>query len=259
VSVGPADLEGFVFDTHQVRVLLVDGDPWFVLADLCAVLNIGNPSMVADRLDAMNLSQTEVENARGQMRQTVIVSESGMYEVVIRSDKPEAVRFRRWITGEVLPAIRRTGRYGDPRPALTEDEIVHRALSITARRVQELAAEVEELRPRALVADRILNASGDMSVRDTAQALTRAGIKVGQNRLFKHLEGRNWIGRGGDRRYRVMQWAIERGWMSVLPQSHLDANTGGLVLDVPQPRVTMDGFRRLLVELVPDTLPISFD
>lgn len=87
-----------------MRTLSIDGEPWFVLADLCAVLAIGNPSMVAQRLDGLNLSQAEVQNSRGQMRQTVIVSEAGMYEVVIRSDKPEAVAFRRWITSEVLPA-----------------------------------------------------------------------------------------------------------------------------------------------------------
>ncbi|MCB1297148.1 MAG: hypothetical protein KDB67_21130 [Gordonia sp.] len=75
----------------SVRVVEIDGEPWFVLADLCKVLGLSNPSMIRDRLDDLNINQIDVENARGQMRQTVIVSEAGMYEVVIRSDKPEAV------------------------------------------------------------------------------------------------------------------------------------------------------------------------
>lgn len=135
-------------------------------------------------------------------------------------------------------------------PALTEDEIVHQALAITARRVEQLTAQVAELEPKAEVADRILNAEGDLSVRDAAQSLTRAGIKVGQNRLFAALEKTyGWISRSAaDGRYRVKQNAIEAGWMSVIPQSHYHPKTGVLVLDPPQPRVTPKGLQRLLAD-----------
>lgn len=88
------------------RTVLIGGEPWFVLGDLCKVLGLGNVTRVAERLDNLTLSQTQVQNERGQMRSTPIVNEPGMYEVVIRSDKPEAVTFRRWITGTVLPELR---------------------------------------------------------------------------------------------------------------------------------------------------------
>ena len=109
---------------------------------------------------------------------------------------------------------------------------------------------IAELEPKAEVADRLLNAEGDLSVRDAAQALTRAGIKVGAGRLFAALENRyHWISRApGDGRYRVKQSAIESGWMSVLPQSHYHPKTGVLVLDPPQPRVTPKGLQRLLAD-----------
>ncbi|WP_255376477.1 BRO family protein, partial [Mycobacterium sp. NS-7484] len=106
-----ADLLPFTYVNTTVRVVMIDDQPWFVLADLCVVLGIANVGNVADRLDQVNIRRTDVENARGQMRQTVVVNEAGMYEVVIRSDKPEAVAFRRWITGTVLPEIRRTGSF----------------------------------------------------------------------------------------------------------------------------------------------------
>lgn len=135
------------------------------------------------------------------------------------------------------------------KPALTEDEIVHQALAITARRVEELTAKVAELEPKAEVADRLLDAEGDLSVRDAAQSLTRAGIKVGERRLFAALELRKWIARAkGDGRYRVMQSAIEAGYMSVIPQSHYHPKTGVLVLDPPQPRVTPKGLQKLLTD-----------
>ncbi|MCZ1075052.1 BRO-N domain-containing protein [Rhodococcus sp. A5(2022)] len=107
-------VEAFEYGRLTVRTLVLDGDPWFVLADLCKVLEIANPSNVAARLDD-GLRRTHTlrpaEGNRGNPNVT-IVSEPGMYEVVLRSDKPEAAAFRRWITGEVLPTIRKTGAYG---------------------------------------------------------------------------------------------------------------------------------------------------
>ncbi|MEU9805068.1 phage antirepressor KilAC domain-containing protein [Mycobacterium sp. NPDC050853] len=132
---------------------------------------------------------------------------------------------------------------------LTDDELIHRALSITARRVEALTERVAELEPKAEVADKLLDAAGDLSVRDAAQALTRAGIEVGATRLFAELERRGWIRRSGeDGRYRVLQSAIETGYMSVLPQSHEHPKTGVRVLDPPQPRVRPKGIQRLLAD-----------
>lgn len=106
-----ADVELFEFQNQPVRVVLVDGDPWFVLTDLCGVLDLTNPSVVAQRIDEAALSQAYIRSG-GQQRKVTIVNESGMYEVVFRSDKPEAVTFRRFVTGVILPQIRRTGSYG---------------------------------------------------------------------------------------------------------------------------------------------------
>lgn len=137
-------------------------------------------------------------------------------------------RFQSWVFGTVLPEIRRTGSYS-PTPALTGSELLAHAV---------------------LEAQAMLAAKGDLSVRDAAQSLTRAGIKVGQNRLFATLEKHyGWIGRSpADGRYRVKQTAIEAGYMSVIPQSHYHPKTGVLVLDPPQPRVTPKGLQRILVD-----------
>lgn len=122
-----------------------------------------------------------------------------------------------------------------------------RAAADQAERAELAEAKVLELEPKAEVADKLLDAEGDLSVRDAAQSLTRAGIKVGAGRLFAELEHRGWIKRAlGDGRYRVIQTAIESGHMSVLPQSHYHPKTGVLVLDPPQPRVTPKGLQRLL-------------
>lgn len=242
-----AAVELFTYEQHQIRTVLVDGEPWFVLVDICAALGLTSPSRVAERIDPDGVSSAQVTDSLGRPQVASIVNESGMYEVVIRSDKPEAVKFRRWVTGEVLPQIRRTGTYTTT-PALTGAELLAHAVIEAQAMLAEKDARIAELEPKAEVADKLLDAEGDLSVRDTAQSLTRAGIKVGERRLFGALEHKGWIRRAGDGRYRVLQTAIERGYMSVLPQSHYHPRTGVLVIDPPQPRVTPKGLQRLLVD-----------
>ncbi|SIC55218.1 gp54 protein [Mycobacteroides abscessus subsp. abscessus] len=122
-----------------------------------------------------------------------------------------------------------------------------RAAADQAERAELAEIRIAELEPKAEVADKLLDAEGDLSVRDAAQALTRAGVQVGATRLFAELDREGWIRRGGDGRYRVRQSAIEAGYMSVLPQSHEHPKTGVRVLDPPQPRVTPKGIQRLLI------------
>lgn len=236
----------FEFESHEVRIVTIGGEPWFVLADLCAVLDLSNPSMVAQRIDASALSQAEVSSA-GQRRTVMVVSEPGMWEVVIRSDKPQAVSFRRWITGEVIPTIRKTGAFGAP-VALTNDEIVAHALQITVAKVASLESKVEELKPSAEAWDELAAADGDFSVADAAKMLCRAGIETGRDRLFQSLHAMRWVYRSGGR-FQALQRAVDDGYLLQKPQSHLHPETGKRVLDPPQIRVTVRGLERLRVRL----------
>jgi anti-repressor protein len=243
-------VELFTYTNQEVRVIVLDGAPWFVLADLCRVLGlVRGPAQVAERLDDEVRQTYPIPDSLGRVQETTIVSESGMYEVVIRSDKPEAVAFRRWITGEVLPSIRKTGGYSAA-PALEGPELLARAVLEAQAMLAAKDERIAELEPQAQVATKLLDAEGDLSVRDAAQSLTRAGVKVGAGRLFGELERRGWIKRAmGDGRYRVIQSAIETGYMSVLPQSHYHPRTCELILDPPQPRVRPKGLQKLLNDL----------
>lgn len=131
--------------------------------------------------------------------------------------------------------------------ALTEDEIVAQALAITTRKVEALTERVAVLEPKAIVADKILDATGDYEVADAAKVISRAGVVTGRNRLFNDLNERGWIYRHqGDGKWRVRQTALDAGYMAELPQSHYHPKTGVLVLDPPQPRVTPKGIQRIL-------------
>lgn len=108
-------------DDTEFRVVDRNGDPWFVLADVCRKVGIANPSDAATRLDEdekMTLGISEGQSGvRGGARQMTIISESGLYSLILRSNKPEAKRFRKWVTAEVIPTIRKTGTYGGRVPA----------------------------------------------------------------------------------------------------------------------------------------------
>ena len=92
----------------------VNNEPWFVLKDVCKVLEISNHKMTAQRLDADEVSLTDLIDSIGRKQQTTVINESGLYNVILRSDKPEAKPFRKWVTSEVLPTIRKHGAYMTP-------------------------------------------------------------------------------------------------------------------------------------------------
>ena len=104
-------LQVFNYNSSEVRTVMRDGEPWFCLVDVCRVLDLSSPHKVAERLDRDELPGIKVRSG-GQTREMTFINESGLYSVILRSDKPEAKPFRKWVTSEVLPTIRKTGGYG---------------------------------------------------------------------------------------------------------------------------------------------------
>lgn len=104
-------LQVFNYNSSEVRTVMRDGEPWFCLVDVCRVLDLSSPHKVAERLDCDELTGIKVRSG-GQTREMTFINESGLYTVILRSDKPEAKPFRKWVTSEVLPTIRKTGGYG---------------------------------------------------------------------------------------------------------------------------------------------------
>ena len=117
-------LQVFSYNSSEVRTVMRDGEPWFCLKDVCAVLGISKYRDVAARLDPDEREPVRVDTLGGT-QEMVFINESGLYSVILRSDKPEAKPFRKWVTSEVLPTIRKTGRYGldDTKAALAEAKL----------------------------------------------------------------------------------------------------------------------------------------
>lgn len=113
------ELQVFNYGDFPVRTVLKDGDPWWVLGDVCRVLDLGSPHKVAERLDPDEKGRNLIPTPGGNQNMAII-SEPGLYKVILQSRKPEAKDFSRWVTHEVLPAIRKTGMYGEPAAQVEE-------------------------------------------------------------------------------------------------------------------------------------------
>ena len=156
-------LQTFNFSNQSVRIVIVDDSPWWVLADVCGVLEIGNPSMVDfDRDEVRTLRITE----GGPERR--IINESGLYSMIMRSRKPEARTFRKWVTSEVLPQIRRTGSYGIKQ--LSRMEILQLALK-AEQELQVANAKLIEQKPLVSLAENCIQANNVLTMQQAGDIL----------------------------------------------------------------------------------------
>lgn len=170
----------FTYEGTQLRTVVIDGDPWFVARDICNVLELPNLTMAMQRLADAEKGVNLIDTPGGK-QQMAIVNESGMYALVLRSDKPEAEKFRRWITGKVLPSIRKTGSYSAA-PALTGAELLAAAVLEAQAMLTTKDERIAELEPKADLADTYLTAQGGARlVREAAKLL---GMKERELRRF---------------------------------------------------------------------------
>ena len=138
----------FDFNGANVRTLTDEqGEPWFVLKDVCDVLEMTSPHKVAARLNSQDRNSIPVLANDGKRYQTTIVNESGLYDVILDSRKPQAREFRRWVTSEVIPSIRKTGAYGAP--VMTGKELMAAALIEAESTIKELEQKATEMAPKA--------------------------------------------------------------------------------------------------------------
>lgn len=251
-------LDLFTYEGQQIRTVLVDGDPWFVAADVAAVLDMGNVHSSLALLDDDERGLHTVETLGGDQEQRT-VSEAGLYSLILRSRKPEAKPFKRWITHQVLPQIRKTGGYGNVAQISRADL----ARMVLAAEVEKASAMEErdaaqgrvlQLEAPAAAWDRLASANGDYDVRQAAKLLSRdPNIDIGERRLFKTLDELGWIYR--DRRHGVKgcwsayQTALDTKRLVHRTQSHQHPHTGAVVFDPPQVRVTVKGLGDLLRHL----------
>lgn len=244
-------VQPFTFPVTQqtVRSLLIDGAPWFVAVDVATILGYTNTrKAITDHVPARHRKGNDSFPLAdlGLHPQTVLISEPGLYRLVMRSNAPLAEPFQDWVTDEVLPAIRENGSYGTSAVAALSNRDLARMVIEEADRADAAERRAAEMEPSARAWDVLASGQGDYSVGDAAKVLARdPSISLGSQRLFTTLRDLGWIYRQrSDNRWRAYQRAVETGWLAELPQKYEDGD-GELVLTAPQVRVTPKGLREL--------------
>lgn len=185
-----ANIQVFEYQNSKVRTVDMDGEAWFVLKDVCAVLGISNNRMAADRLDDDEKGVSLIDTLGGK-QEMVIVNESGLYHIILRSDKPEAAPFRRWVTNDVLPTIRKTGSYNAPQ--LTRSQLLATALIAAHEELEQKDKQIETMKPKVLFADAVSASKKSILVGELAKLLSQNGISIGQNRLFDWMRKNSYL------------------------------------------------------------------
>lgn len=194
----------------QVRAIRDENDePWFVAKDVCAALGLGNSRQALARLDDDEKGVISTDTPGGE-QQMQAVNEAGLYVLVLSSRKPEAKAFKRWVTHEVLPALRRDGGYMVERHESPE-ETMARAVLLAQTTIDRQKARIAELEPKALFADAVAASDGTCLVGELAKMLRQNGVEVGQNRLFAMLREDGYLGNVGNNRNVPTQRSMEMG------------------------------------------------
>lgn len=233
------EIQRFDFRGASLRTLTdEEWEPWFVAKDVCDILGMSNPSMAVIALDKDEVAQIDPKDYLGsenRSNQAVnIVSEPGLYKLIMRSRKPEAKEFQRWVTHEVLPQIRKTGGYIPTSESDSDEDIMARAVLVAQKTIKqknqqiiEQQTRIVELEPKARFADAVAASDGTCLVGELAKMLRQNGMDIGQNRLFRLLQADGYLGKSGSNRNVPTQRAMDLGLFRIKETTvtHADGHT----------------------------------
>lgn len=232
------ELQVFSFESNSVRALERDGQAWFVAKDAAKTLGYKNPrDAISKHVDEEDKEVAKCDTLGGR-QDIAIINESGLYSLVLSSKLPSAKKFKRWVTSEVLPALRKTGQYQVKE--LSGSELMARAL-IEAQSV--LAAkdkQIEQMKPKVVFADAVATSHTSILVGELAKILKQNGIDMGQKRLFAWLREKGYlIKRQGTDYNMPTQKAMDLGLFEIKEGSYV--NGSGVNITTKTPKVTGKG------------------
>lgn len=206
----------------EIRTIEKNGEPWFVGKDVAAALGYEKPTdAVRKHVDVEDRGISKMETPSGA-QETTIINESGLYSLVLSSKLPTAKKFKRWITSEVIPSIRKHGAYMTPdkleEVLLKPDTLIQLAQNLKAEQEKRMALEVkmEEQKPKVLFAESVEAAKTSILIGELAKLLKQNGINIGQNRLFEWLRNNGYLIRRQGSDYNMpTQRAMEMGLFEI--------------------------------------------
>lgn len=207
----------------EIRTIEKNGEPWFVGKDVAAALGYERPTKaILDHVDDEDKDEVPIQDSIGRSQNTPIINESGLYSLVLSSKLPTAKKFKRWVTSEVIPSIRKHGAYMTPdkleEVLLKPDTLIQLAQNLKAEQEKRMALEVkmEEQKPKVLFAESVEAAKTSILIGELAKLLKQNGINIGQNRLFEWLRQNGYLIRRQGSDYNMpTQRAMEMGLFEI--------------------------------------------
>lgn len=228
---------------EEIRTITKDDEPWFVASDICRSLDLSNPTMAMQRIDDDEKAKFNLGLSGGE---TNCVNEYGLYSLALASRKKEAKDFKRWITHEVLPSIRKNGGYIAGQETMSDDELMAKALLVANNKIAERdkiieqkQARIEQMKPKEIFADAVATSHTSILIGDLAKLICQNGVQIGQKRLFVWLRDRGYLIKSGSSYNMPTQRYIEQGLFEI-KESNL-VNPDGSVRITRTPKVTGKG------------------
>lgn len=241
------EVMNFNFDGADVRVNTDENNnPWFVAKDVAEILGYSDTNAMTRRMDSDEV-KTCADKSSGQVRNIYIISESGLYRAILGSRKPEAKAFKRWVTHEVLPSIRKTGGYVAATGTESPEELYARAMSslhAALERQKEISAaqakQIEMDKPKVVFAESIAVAKTSILVGEMAKLIKQStGVEIGQNRFFDYLRDKGYLHSKGSQKNLPTQRSINAGWFEVKEGTRI--NSEGVSVITRTPKITGKG------------------
>ena len=202
----------------EIRTVTIDNEPWFVAKDVCEALKHTNPTMAMQMLEEDERTKLSL----GRAGETNVINESGLYTLIIKSNLPKAKKFRKWVTSEVLPSIRKNGGYIAGQETLSDEELMAKALLVANNKIKERdaiierqQAKIEADKPKTIFADAVSTSRTSILVGDLAKLICQNGVQIGQKRLFDWLRDNGYLIKCGLSRNMPMQRYVEQGLFEV--------------------------------------------
>ena len=219
------DLQLFKFENKDVRTLQIDGEPWFVGKDVAKILGYSKSENALARHVYEDDKNTVVIHDGSQNRKMTIINESGLYSLILSSKLPSAKEFKHWITSEVLPQIRKTGKYA-PKP-LSREELLAKAvleadtmikeqkelIEQKRKELEETNNKLEEQKPKVIFAESVVASDSAILVRELAHLIKQNGFAIGEKRLYAWMRERGYICKGS---CEPTQRALELGLFEII-------------------------------------------
>jgi anti-repressor protein len=218
-------LQIFKFEDRQVRVVVKDGEPWLVAKDVCDVLGYKNSrDAVIRHVDELDKGVAFHDSLGGEQEITII-NESGLYSLILSSKLPDAKKFKRWVTYEVLPSIRKHGAYMTPeviKEALTNPDFIiglATRLKEEEAKTKEMSAKIQQDHPKVLFADSVCASETSILIGDLAKLIRQNGYDIGQKRLFEWLRNNGWLMKNSGSKNMPTQRSLEMKLFEVLERA----------------------------------------